>query len=125
MRLWHQSLINKLPRQQLLGQHRECIALRQNGWGKKHRTVDYVFKYNHTRLAEYHALVMDEMKRRGYKPHEAYYNPMYRGEFLEPHKTMSFDWYEGNIYPEHNEAYYQECIDNLAGKGITIESGVL
>ncbi|MFQ7176654.1 MAG: pyrimidine dimer DNA glycosylase/endonuclease V, partial [Streptococcus salivarius] len=24
MRLWHQDLIAKLPRQQLLGQHREC-----------------------------------------------------------------------------------------------------
>ena len=28
MRLWHQALISKLPRQQLLGQHRECCALR-------------------------------------------------------------------------------------------------
>ena len=43
MRLWHQALIPKLPRPQLLGQHRECCALRGNGWGKKHATVDYVF----------------------------------------------------------------------------------
>ena len=34
MRLWHEELISKLPRQQLLGQHRECCALRGNGWGK-------------------------------------------------------------------------------------------
>ena len=39
MRLWHEELISKLPRQQLLGQHRECCALRGNGWGKKHATV--------------------------------------------------------------------------------------
>ena len=32
MRLWHQSLISKLPSKQLLGQHRECCALRGNGW---------------------------------------------------------------------------------------------
>ena len=32
MRLWHQSLIPHLPRQQLLGQHRECCALRGAGW---------------------------------------------------------------------------------------------
>ena len=25
MRLWHQDMISKLPRQQLLGQHRECL----------------------------------------------------------------------------------------------------
>jgi uncharacterized protein (TIGR02328 family) len=117
-------MINKLPRQQLLGQHRECCAMRGNGWGKKHATVDYVFTYNHTRLYEYHVLVMDEMKRRGYKPHEPFYNPLYRGEFCLPHDKHTYDYYEGNIYPEHDEAYYQECIDNLAGKGITIEGEV-
>ena len=46
MRLWHQSLIKHLPRQQLLGQHRECCALRGNGWNKKHSTIDYIFRYN-------------------------------------------------------------------------------
>ena len=45
MRLWHQKLIKHLPRQQLLGQHRECCALRGKGWGKKHSVVDYVFTY--------------------------------------------------------------------------------
>ena len=39
MRLWHEELISKLPRQQLLGQHRECCVLRGNGWGKKHARV--------------------------------------------------------------------------------------
>ena len=46
MRLWHQDMINKLPRQQLLGQHRECCALRGNGWGRQHATVNYVFRYS-------------------------------------------------------------------------------
>ncbi|MFP9126015.1 pyrimidine dimer DNA glycosylase/endonuclease V, partial [Enterococcus faecalis] len=54
MRLWHEKLISKLPRQQLLGQHRECCALRGNGWGKKHATVDYVFHYSPYRLFQYH-----------------------------------------------------------------------
>ena len=45
MRLWHETLISQLPRPQLLGQHRECCALRGNGWGRKHATVDYVFTY--------------------------------------------------------------------------------
>ena len=48
MRLWHESLISKLPRQQLLGQHRECCALRGNGWGKKHSVVNYVFENYYT-----------------------------------------------------------------------------
>ena len=45
MRLWHQALIPHLPRQQLLGQHRECCALRGLGWGKPHATVNYVFDH--------------------------------------------------------------------------------
>jgi len=31
MRLWHETLIPRLPRAQLLGQHRECAALRGAG----------------------------------------------------------------------------------------------
>ena len=28
MRLWHEQIIHLLPKNQLLGQHRECCALR-------------------------------------------------------------------------------------------------
>ncbi len=35
MRLWHEALISRLPRPRLLGQHRECCALRGNGWEQK------------------------------------------------------------------------------------------
>ena len=64
MRLWHQDLITQLPRPQLLGQHRECCALRGNGWGKKHATVNYVFDYSPYRLYAYHRLIMKEMTAR-------------------------------------------------------------
>ena len=67
MRLWHEKLIHLLPKNQLLGQHRECCALRGNGWKKKHKTVDYVFLYSPYYLFIYHSLVMDEMEKRGYK----------------------------------------------------------
>ncbi|WP_235838937.1 pyrimidine dimer DNA glycosylase/endonuclease V [Desulfosporosinus metallidurans] len=46
MRLWHQDLLPILPRAQILGQHRECCALRGKGWGRKHSTVDYVFSHS-------------------------------------------------------------------------------
>ena len=128
MRLWHQSLIFKLPRQQLLGQHRECCALRGKGWGKKHSVVDYVFTHIPERLVAYHCLVMDEMKRRGYKPDEIWRNPNWRGKVLAEDKNWCQEelvdiWYHynGTIYPEHNDSYLKECIDNLADKGIVIE----
>ena len=62
MRLWHEALLPKLPRQQLLGQHREVAALRGAGWGKKHATVDYVFAHSPYKLYQYHLLVMAEMQ---------------------------------------------------------------
>ena len=46
MRLWHEDMLTELPRQQLLGQHRECCALRGFGWNKKHATVNYIFNYS-------------------------------------------------------------------------------
>ena len=77
MRLWHVSLIKYLPRQQLLGQHRECCALRGKGWGKPHATVNYVFKYSPSMLYQFHLLVMKEMGQRGYHEISAsdYANP--------------------------------------------------
>ena len=128
MRLWHQSLISKLPRQQLLGQHRECCALRGKGWGKKHSVVDYVFTHIPERLVAYHYLVMDEMKRRGYKPDEIWRNLNWRGKVLEEDKNWCQEelvdiWYHynGTIYPEHNNSYLKECLDNLVEKGIILE----
>ena len=66
MRLWHEALLPYLPRAQLLGQHRECCALRGLAWGRRHAVVDYVFTHSRERLAVYHARVMREMERRGY-----------------------------------------------------------
>lgn len=54
MRLWHYKLIPYLPRQQLLGQHRECAALRGKGWERKHATVDYAFRHSPNNLIAYH-----------------------------------------------------------------------
>ena len=131
MRLWHQDLISKLPRQQLLGQHRECCALRGKGWARPHATVNYAFKYSPNHLVAFHALVMDEMQRRGYHPDKIWYDFQWRGKFLNFYEswTDSSEVYrlwenaqEGSkIYQEHNDAYYQECIDNLKSKGIIIE----
>ena len=108
MRLWHQDLLIKLPRQQLLGQWREVAALLNGGWGRKHRTVDYVFKYNKDKLVAYGYKVAIEMIRRGYKPNLRII--MDHGKLIHINR----------VYPEHNESYLQECIDNLAGKGIKI-----
>ena len=122
MRLWHEELIQHLPRQQLLGQHRECCALRGKGWGKPHSVVNYVFEYPPARLVAYHWLVMEEMEARGYRVTEAWKEPTYRGQKCEPWPADSWEHYvrhgDGPIYPEHDAQYLSECLENLHAKGI-------
>lgn len=81
MRLWHESLIPYLPRQQLLGQHRECGAVRGKGWGKKHATMNYVFEHPIEWLVAYHYKVMNEMCKRGYNVDSSWYKTNYRSLF--------------------------------------------
>ena len=129
MRLWHQALIPFLDNRRLLGQHRECCALRGKGWGKKHSVVDYVFKYDLAHLYEYHIKVMGEMIYRGYTVDAHWYNRQYRGKNL-PYPTytlMQIGTYVCHfgelIYPEHDDKYLKECLLNLKSKGAELVNG--
>lgn len=126
MRLWHQSLLSKLPQKQLCGQWRECAALLGNGWGKKHLVVNYVFDHSESFLVAYSILVFFEMKRRGYNP-----NPkMMRNQLLKRYSEEEVNKFivlgkdisrRGLIiYKEHDNNYLKECILNLKNKGIVI-----
>lgn len=128
MRLWHEALIPYLPRQQLLGQHRECCALRGKGWGKPHATVNYVFKHPRIMLVIYHQKVMQEMDKRGCAPDSAWWNLDYRGKFCESDSVQyvqrmlrECDVYAMPTYQEHDDTYLKECLDNLRSKGIILE----
>lgn len=128
MRLWHQKLIPYLDDRRILGQHRECCALRGGGWGRKHSVVDYVFRYEPARLYAYHLLVMDEMMKRGFTPDGYWYSRLYRGKnrplytLLET-GTYVMDRPDAVVYPEHDDRYLSECLDNLAAKGAELVNG--
>ena len=123
MRLWHQELLAFLPRAQILGQHRECCALRGLGWGKKNSTVNYVFTHSVKRLVDYHRLVLREMEHRGYKPTQLWYSPEYRGNNTLPWPCVlrgeQDDIADAHIYPEHDDAYREECLANLRCQLVT------
>ncbi len=121
MRLWHEKLIKVLPRQQLLGQHRECCALRGNGFGKKHSTIQYVFNYSPYKLYQYHMLIISEMEKRGYKPNELWKDCLYRGKSCNAYIHLEKLEKTSPIYIEHDNKYLKECLDNLKNKGINIE----
>ena len=121
MRLWHEQIIHLLPKNQLLGQHRECCALRGNGWNKKHKTVDYVFTYSPYNLFIYHSKIMDEMEKRGYRVSTEWRDKNYRGKKAESYSNLEETNISSPIYKEHNNEYLLECIENLAGKGIKLD----
>ena len=77
-------------------------------------------------------LIMAEMKERGYNPNEIWSQPTYRGttlgideNFTTPNEVEeqinNLAFHDINIYPEHNEEYLKECLNNLSGKGIIID----
>ena len=121
MRLWHEQIIHLLPKNQLLGQHRECCALRGNGWNKKHKTVDYVFAYSPYNLFIYHSKIMDEMEKRGYTVSREWRDKNYRGQKAESYSNLEEINISTPIYKEHNDEYLLECIENLEGKGIKFD----
>lgn len=121
MRLWHEQIIHLLPKNQLLGQHRECCALRGNGWNKKHKTVDYVFTYSPYNLFIYHSKIMDEMEKRGYRVSREWRDKNYRGQKADSYSNLEETNISSPIYKEHNDEYLAECIENLAGKGIKLD----
>lgn len=122
MRLWHIDILDKLPKQWLQGQHRELCALRGLGWNKKHSTIDYIKKYNFLMLYDYHMKVMQLL----YDNHNVNIDAIwllqcYRGKRIGfVSNYPNYDKIKLSKYPEHNDKYYQECIDNLNKKGIII-----
>lgn len=64
MRLWHESLIEVLPRQQLLGQWRELNSVYKKE--DKHILINFIYEYPKKDLLLYSLKVILTMQRRGY-----------------------------------------------------------
>lgn len=64
MRLWHESLIEVLPRQQLLGQWRELNSIYKKE--DKHILINFIYEYPKKDLLLYSLKVILIMQRRGY-----------------------------------------------------------
>jgi uncharacterized protein (TIGR02328 family) len=62
------------------------------------------------------------MGYRGYRVDPLWLDPTYRGQRLG-HQAIDAELSEAQDYPEHNEAYLVECLENLKGKGINLQIG--
>lgn len=110
MRLWHYKLIPVLPKEMLVSQWREVIAIKRQ-WEKgtlKHRLVSYVINYNKNCFGYYTYKVKSEMKRRNIKYQEKYYDEIL--DFVDDIKCDCMN------YLEHNDRYFAQCYYNLEEK---------
>lgn len=114
VRLWHKYLIHVLPRQQLLGQWRECCAIARNIAEKGtpgHILVNRIVNYPMGHFWEYGYLICGEMRNRGYKcdfgRFEQWFNKPWA--LLVPNNAEMFEGW-------HNNRYLSQCFYNLQEK---------
>lgn len=122
MRLWHKDLIEVLPRQQLLGQWRECCCIAANldkCGTPNHILVNKILDYPIDHFYEFTSSIIQEMKRRGYKVDSS--------KFWKHFPLLdTFEIFGDELYANwHNTRYFKQCFHNLEEKfdcgGITAE----
>lgn len=113
MRLWHWALIPVLPRQQLLGQWRECCLIAKNIKEQgipNHILVNPVMNYPIEHFVSYSYMVFDEMNRRDYNV---------RSTAFTDHISKPFypSIIPERLFPEwHTQEYLNQCYYNLEEK---------
>jgi len=111
MRLWHKDLIPVLPRQQLLGQWRECCLIAKNIAEKgspNHILVNRIMDYPIEHFTTYAWLVRSEMVKRGYKVDYLKFHKWFLIHNRVDFEELFKDW--------HNERYLTQCLFNLQEK---------
>lgn len=113
MRIWHKELIPLLPRQQLLGQWRECCLIAkqiaENG-APNHVLVNKVMEYPIDHFRAYGLLVLGVMAGRGYNA-DLYRFNRYFGEYGPDVPALG-----GMFAGWHNDRYLRQCLANLQEK---------
>lgn len=116
MRLWHKDLIPVLPRQQLVSQWRECCCIAKNiaeNGTPNHILVNDILFYKASDFIEYTSLVLNEMKKRGYKISTQSF-----AKFCN-NMTKSEKYFEGSDGFDNcfmNNRYLKQCFYNLQEK---------
>lgn len=119
MRLWHKDLIPVLPKRQLVAQWRECCCIAKNIaeiGTPNHLLVNKVLDYPSGHFDAYTLLVIDEMKKRGYKINKKSYD-----NYCANMSKAAIYFNSWNPVTElfkgwHNNRYLTQCKYNLQEK---------
>lgn len=113
MRLWHKDLLPYLPRQQILGQWRECCliakTIKETGT-PNHLLVNRIMDYPLDHFWSYGMEVAAELIRRGYQVNENRFTQYFNSKTLIviPHDDIFNQW--------HTDGYMTICYYNLLEK---------
>ena len=121
MRLWHKKLIPVLPRQQLVGQWRECCLIAKNifeNGNPNHILVNRIMDYSIEHFFRYACDISGEMKKRGYKcDFSKFIKYIKDAQYVVEEDELFYSW--------HDERYLRQCLYNLQEKfdcgGISLE----
>lgn len=122
MRLWHWKLISYLPKQQLLGQWRECCLIARNIAEKgtpNHILVNPIMDYPEKDFLEYSKRVYHEMKRRGYriKAESFFCHCAHIDSFFVAQSYFNRRETRDELFPGwHTPRYLTQCLANLEEK---------
>lgn len=120
MRLWHKDLIDVLPKQQLLGQWRECCLIAKNikerGY-PNHLLVNKIIDYNYDEkhFVNYCNLVYNEMKKRGANIDWEKVNKYFTQSYFPKNEISALDFARMFVF-WHDYIYLRQCYYNLEEK---------
>lgn len=112
IRLWHKDLIPYLPKNQLLGQWRECCCIAKNiadNGTPNHILVNKIMDYPIEHFIAYTTLVKQEMQKRGYKCDVSRFTKWLEWDAFKILKNEIFEGW-------HNIRYLRQCLYNLQEK---------
>lgn len=113
MRLWHESLIEVLPRQQLLGQWRELNSIYKKE--DKHILINFIYEYPKKDLLLYSLKVILTMQRRGYNINLKNFIDYFQiKDYKEMQKILLFN--AKTFVKKMNKRYLLQCYYNLQEK---------
>ena len=115
MRLWHKYLIEVLPKQQLLGQWRECCLIAKNIAEKgtpNHILVNRIMNYPISDFCDYCNIVLKEMLKRGYNVSSKSIGCLEDNVDFYVDSCLNPDIFDG----WHDDRYLRQCYFNLQEK---------
>ena len=122
MRLWHKEMIPFLPRQQLIGQWRECCCIARSiaiHNTPNHLLVNKICKFPLSHFYTYSRMICEEMWNRGYSCDWSHFSKwvpgLTYGELqVDVDELFEEDSDDGSSW--HDERYFWQCYYNLEEK---------